>query len=172
MNPVLITLLEVVKYSIPAVIIYYLMRQFYAQQTFLSQSKRATEVSSQTLPLRLQAYERLTLLVERIGLADLVMRLSNRDMNATTLKNAMIIAIQKEYEHNLSQQIYVSHELWQMITLLKNETIANVTDALSSASAGDIAVFKAELYRRNDQLDQTFAAKVRTAMRKEVQLYF
>jgi hypothetical protein len=79
-----------------------------------------------TLPLRLQAYERLLLFLERISPEMLILRLQpDSDTNAR-LHAAMISAVRSEFEHNLSQQIYVPQVVWQQIVLAKNNLIRSI----------------------------------------------
>ncbi|HMW75898.1 MAG TPA: hypothetical protein PKD40_09585, partial [Saprospiraceae bacterium] len=61
-----------------------------------------------TLPLKLQAYERLSLFCERISIPSLILRLNQPGMNTQALRYAMLISIQKEFEHNITQQMYIS----------------------------------------------------------------
>lgn len=89
------------------------------------------------LPLKLQAYERLMLLCERISIPNLTYRLANRDITKEQLQTAMMIAIQQEYEHNLTQQIYVSDKLWDIINLAKDQTIHLISKAAEGMQAGD-----------------------------------
>ena len=82
--------------------------------------------SKDTRMLRLQAYERLTLLLERIGPASVIARVMEPDMLNNELQYAMIRTIKAEYEHNLSQQLYVSSDAWHLITTAKDELIKAV----------------------------------------------
>ena len=75
------------------------------------------------LPLRLQAYERLVLYLERISPNSLVMRTYKAGMSARLLQADMTKAIREEYEHNITQQVYVSASVWQMSKQAKEETI-------------------------------------------------
>ncbi|MCX8479010.1 MAG: hypothetical protein RL138_804 [Bacteroidota bacterium] len=76
-----------------------------------------------TLPLRLQAYERLTLFMERIDLFFLVSELRAANMSVAELQLMMCNQIRREFEHNLSQQLYVSDELWVRVRTTKEEMI-------------------------------------------------
>lgn len=73
-------------------------------------------------PMRIQAYERMILFLERISPDNLVMRLHQSDMNLRMLHGEVIRTIRAEFEHNLSQQIYLSIGAWKMITTAKDET--------------------------------------------------
>lgn len=76
-----------------------------------------------TLPVRLQAYERLTLFLERIKPSQLLIRITPDGENKTDYEQQLIFSIEQEFEHNLSQQIYMSDELWNIIKSAKNGTI-------------------------------------------------
>ena len=91
-------------------------------------------------------------------------------MDQVHLKNALLIAIQKEYEHNLTQQIYVSGPLWEMITLLKDQTIATITQSYIDTEKDGKERFEIKLSGAGKTIDQSMTAKVREAIRKEVSL--
>jgi len=70
-----------------------------------------------------QAYERLVLYLERINPSNMVLRMHKAGMSAKMLEADMVKSIRTEYEHNLSQQIYFSDEIWKLISTAKEETI-------------------------------------------------
>lgn len=76
-----------------------------------------------TLPLRVDAYQRLVLLMERISPNSLVMRLHNPALPAKMFQAELLKAIREEYEHNVAQQIYVSPQAWELLQNAKEETI-------------------------------------------------
>jgi hypothetical protein len=77
----------------------------------------------ETLRLRLQAYERITLLTERIALQNLLSRNTNSGLTFRQMQMTLIDAIKQEYEYNMSQQIYVSPEVWRAVNNLKEQNI-------------------------------------------------
>jgi hypothetical protein len=77
--------------------------------------------SQETIKLKLQAYERLTLYADRAAIKNIVPRLHQQNVTARDLQLALIQELNAEYEYNVSQQIYVSPELWQAITKLKDQ---------------------------------------------------
>lgn len=88
--------------------------------------KTAVDNRGQSSPadsLRIQAYERLVLYLERIAPNALIMRLHQHGMSADAFRNDMTRAIREEFDHNLSQQIYVSEPLWRSLLQAKDETI-------------------------------------------------
>ena len=95
--------------------------------------KRLTELrqANQSLitPIRLQAYERVVLFLERISPNSLVMRVHKNGMSALMLQSELIKTIRSEFEHNLSQQIYMSNNSWQMVITAKEEIIKLVNIA-------------------------------------------
>ena len=123
----LMTWIMLLGLTIPSIVVLvavYLMFKQYFQHQFQTNAYNAKREKTQiTLPLRLQAYERLTLLCERIELVDLVLRLKTPGTSAGALKATLLLAIQQEYEHNLTQQLYVSDELWNILQVAKNKTM-------------------------------------------------
>jgi len=81
------------------------------------------------LPLRLQAYERMAIFLERITPSKLLIRVSPTSTNKEDYESLVIANIEQEFEHNLSQQIYVSDECWSIITAAKNATIQLIRKA-------------------------------------------
>lgn len=81
-------------------------------------------VNPAVLPLQLQAYERLALYVERITPQSLIGRIYQAGMSAVDMQIAMVQSIKSEYEHNITQQIYVSAMAWEAVKTLKEQTIS------------------------------------------------
>src|SRR5690606_3917144 len=105
-------ILEIIKITIPALIVFAtvhtLLKQYLEKQYQLRKLDLKQDQTKTTTRLRLQAYERLSLFCERISIPSLILRLRSEKMNAMELRLAMMIAIQKEFEHNITQQVYVS----------------------------------------------------------------
>ncbi len=86
------------------------------------------------LPIRLQAYERMALFLERISIPNLIVRVSPKSSDKNDYENLLIRTIENEFEHNLSQQIYMSDECWNIIKAAKNATIQMIRKASMSES--------------------------------------
>lgn len=82
--------------------------------------------------LRLQAYERLTILADRISLKNLVARMHDTQFTASELAAGLIETIRTEYEHNITQQNYVNPEVWKAITNLKEQNIYIINEIIAS----------------------------------------
>ncbi len=112
-------ILEILKYTLPSFIVfltaYFIIKKFMDNET----KKRAFEISSMNseliTPVRLQAYERLALFLERISPEFLIMRSNKPGMTAKQLQTELLSVIRSEFEHNLSQQIYISNKAWEVV---------------------------------------------------------
>jgi hypothetical protein len=80
-------------------------------------------INNETIKLKLQAYERLTLYAERAGLKNLVSRIYTEEMTARDMQLILLDTLKSEYEYNVTQQIYVSAEMWAAITKLRDQNI-------------------------------------------------
>ena len=109
----------------------------------------------ETLPVRLQAYERLTLLVERLALGSLVNRTKPIGNNKNDYENLLINTIEQEFQHNLVQQIYVSTQCWNVIKTTKNNTISIIRKTNMSENITDAQKLRETLL--TDLLDQQSA---------------
>jgi len=89
----------------------------------------------ETLRLRLQAYERITLLTERIALQNLLSRNTNSGLTCRQMQMTLIDSIKQEYDYNISQQIYVSPEVWRAVNNLKEQNIYIINQLASTLPA-------------------------------------
>ena len=121
------TFIELLKIILPAGLVF--AATYFITKRFLDneQKRRESEIrkNNQTTltPLRLQAYERIIIFLERINPNTLVVRVNKVGMNANQLHLELIKTIKTEYEHNLSQQIYVSYNAWELVKTAKEEII-------------------------------------------------
>lgn len=121
------TILEIVKITLPAIVVlitaYVVIRSFMKNETKKQEYQLRMANQKQSLPIRLQAYERLALFMERISPYNMITRVRQPNMSAKDLQLALLQNIRSEYEHNLSQQIYVSTRTWSTVSLSKDEMI-------------------------------------------------
>lgn len=99
---------------------------------------KADNSGPSTLPLQLQAYERLVILAERIGLRNLIGNQPTDGLTAREYQAVLVDAIKREYEYNVSQQIYVAPKAWEAIQNLKEQNIY-VINQLGSYLNGEAA---------------------------------
>ena len=124
---------DLLKIIIPALVVFF--TAFYILRSYLESEYKKKLLDGQfnnrqtILPLRLQAYERLTLFLERISPNNMIMRVHQSGMTGRELQSALLFDIRAEFEHNLSQQLYVSEGAWNVVRSLKEETIAMINNA-------------------------------------------
>ena len=123
--------LELLKLTIPGLLVflaaYFVLKTYMENQQKLSSLKIRESQLKTTLPLKLQAYERLSLFCERIAIPNLLLRIRAEEMSVAEFRIALMLAIQQEYEHNITQQVYVSQQLWAIIKMTRNESVEMVT---------------------------------------------
>lgn len=131
-------IIEIAAYTLPSLITGGVAYYFFSMHTKNEEGRRRylihKEAQKNALPLRLQAYERLTLFLERINPAKLLIRITPQSSNKHDYEEYLVSQIEVEYEHNLSQQIYVSSESWDIITTAKNATIQMVRKTTADPS--------------------------------------
>lgn len=146
-------ILEILKYVIPSLItlggVYFIIQMFIQDEN----SRRNQEINKTILfeqrkisqPLRLQAYERIIVFLERIHPFSLIQRVYQPNMLLTEFQLELIKNIRTEYEYNLSQQMYINDEAWQMVATAKEETIKliNLFASQMSDDADGIELSKA-----------------------------
>jgi hypothetical protein len=110
---------DLLKIILPALlvagIIYFLFRQFLEKEQQRRLVELRMEASKTTLPLRLQALERVTMLLERITPSNLLVRVSSAGISAVDYHRLLLQEIRAEVEHNLSQQLYMQPETWAYV---------------------------------------------------------
>lgn len=135
-------LIELLAYTLPALITGTVAYYFFSLHTKNEEGRRRyllnKEAQKDALPLRLQAFERMVLFLERISPTKLLIRLTPFSSDKNDYENYVITQIEQEFEHNLSQQIYMSDECWTIIVTAKNATIqmirkANMSERVDSA---------------------------------------
>jgi len=130
MNSFLPQLLELAKYTVPAIVVllasYTLVQRFLTTELQRKQLSLLQDTQSITIPLRLQAYERLAIFIERIHFRNIISRVYETGMTVADLRYALTFTINTEFEHNISQQIYVSRQVWQTVHHAKEQEISMV----------------------------------------------
>lgn len=139
------TLFEVLKYILPSLVVfgtsYLIIRSFIEND----QKKRKLELRLANIrtitPVKLQAYERLTLFLERISPESIIMRIMQPKMTVGQLQSALLKIIRAEYEHNISQQIYVSAQAWAVIKTAKEQTVKLINSTVDKLDRDMPAIY-------------------------------
>jgi len=134
-------IIELISYSLPSLIVAFIGYNLFEQFTKNEREKRhyllQKETKTDILPMRLQAYERMTLFIERINPSQLLVRITPISENKNDYQNFVIAQIEQEFEHNLAQQIYITEECWSVIIKAKNATIQSIISATKNEKISD-----------------------------------
>lgn len=126
-------LIEFIKILVPASVVLYamylLVRMFIQREIDIKKLEVRGKCIETVLPNRLQAYERMTLFLERMSPQNLLMRLNAVGMPAREFHQLLLTEIRNEYNHNASQQIYIGEEVWNMIKNSKEDLIVMINEA-------------------------------------------
>jgi len=124
---------DLILYTVPALVTGIIAYYFFRLHTRNEDGRRRfllhKDSQVKTLPIRLQAYERMVLFLERISPNNLINRVTPNNSDKASYESLLIATIEQEYEHNLSQQIYLSDECWNVITIAKAATIQLIRKA-------------------------------------------
>lgn len=136
------TILNLLAQMLPAVLVAAIAYFFFNQYTKSEDARRRFLIHKDNqktgLPLRLQAYERLSLFLERISPSSLLTRVKPYSSDKEAYEKLLLQTIEHEYEHNLTQQVYVTNECWNIVRTAKNATMSlirktNMSDKIDSS---------------------------------------
>ena len=107
----------------------------------MGKDKDLKAVSSKIIvPLKIQAYERLLLYIERIQFPVLVKRVFHPGISKNDFQFSLMQNVQDEFEHNLAQRLYVSETTWKLVVLAKEEVLQNVNAVFNDNPDADVAM--------------------------------
>ncbi|SNR34213.1 DUF7935 family protein [Lutibacter flavus] len=120
-------IIDLLSYTIPTIVTgfvaYYFFKNYTASEVRKLKITLLKENQKHSLPIRLQAYERMTLFLERMNPSNLLLRVTSINNDKDAYLQSLINTIEQEFEHNLSQQIYISDKCWNVIIASKNATM-------------------------------------------------
>ena len=170
-------LIEYGKILLPASVVLYamylLVRSFIIKEIELKKLEIRTRSIETILPNRLQAYERMCLFLERISPPNMLLRLNNPGYSAREFHKLLLDEIRNEYNHNVSQQIYMSEDVWNMIKNAKEDLTILINEASSNmgaeATSLDLArkIFELALDKKVEPLGHALSE-----LKKEIQQTF
>ncbi|MDR1984926.1 MAG: hypothetical protein LBQ28_08905 [Prevotellaceae bacterium] len=123
------------------IVLYKMLKNDEAQRNFILQktSRQATT------GMRLQAYERLILFMERISPASLVLRTHQQNISNQDFHVLLLSIVREEFEHNLSQQLYISNDAWETIKAAKESIIMHINESATKINAENSSLELARL---------------------------
>ncbi len=150
-------LINIIQFSLPLLIILavvYIMLQYFSKQNRKQfdqltefqkllrleiDSDRREKSEKEILRMKLQAYERMVMFLERIHLPNLITRVMSAGFTSQQFQGILLKQIREEYEHNLSQQLYISAEAWELVKKAKEEVVSAINLGGSQVKSDDTA---------------------------------
>lgn len=168
---------DVLMLILPAAIVFFVAHHFITK--FFDQERDRRNHEMKTLkfnslsPLKIQAYERLTIFLDRITPENLILRNTSKDLNATQFKHKIVRAVQEEFQHNISQQLYVSDQSWIMVKLAMDYVLATIDACYKDMpeSAKGIDLGKAILVELSNRDKKPVQAAI-LFLKKEIELVY
>jgi hypothetical protein len=170
-------LIEFGKILIPASVVLYAVyltvRSFIQKEIELKKLEVRGKSIETVLPNRLHAYERMVLFLERMAPQNLLVRLNTGSIPAREFHQLLLAEVRNEYNHNVSQQVYISEEVWELIKSAKEDLIVAINDASSEMSAESTSldlskkIFEKTIMKSVDPLSHALSE-----LKKEIQRAF
>ena len=152
---------------------YLLVRSFIQKELELKKLEVRGRSIETTLPIRLQAYERITLFLERISPQNLLVRLNIGPMTAKEFHQLLLNEIRNEYNHNVSQQVYMSEKVWELVSNAKEDLIVTINDASSSMGLESTGLeLSKKVFEKTLEKDVDPIAHALSELKKEIQRTF
>lgn len=156
------TFLEILKYTLPALIVFFTaffsLRQMINNERNTKKTELVLNNQKLMLPIRVQAYERMVLFLERISPQSMVLRVQKMEMSNQELQNTLLKTIRKEFEYNIAHQLYVSNKAWEMVKQAKENLTKEINQtALQVKSTGHSIQYSKLLLEKmlNNEKDPT-----------------
>lgn len=169
--------IEFAKLILPAAAVLYAMyltiKSFLEKEMGEKLAAVRTQNASVITPIRLQAYERLCLFLERIMPNNLILRLNDSNYSYKEFQQVLIAGVREEFNHNLSQQVYVSDAVWELTKNAMEDVIITINQAAGEMSEGakskELAkkIFEMQVEKKTDPVNMALAA-----LKQEIRLNF
>lgn len=173
----MIMLLEILKITIPSLIVfltaYYVLRTVLQKENELRKIQIVLQNQKIITPLRLQAYERILLFLERISPNSVIIRLQTPNMTVGQLHKEMLIIIRTEFEHNLSQQLYLSINAWEEVRNAKEKTIKLVNSCMDGLDPNaDALLLSQRIFESLIEIEKSPTQEAIIFLKEEVKLLY
>lgn len=145
-------IIELLSYTLPAIVTGGVAYFFFQNYTQTEEKKLQFEMlkqhKKQALPVKLMAYERVILFLERIKLPKLVLNVIPDSDDKVAYAQKLTNNIEEEFTHNLTQQLYMSEQCWSVVVATKNETIHWIKKSVEDTSIADADKLRQKLTER------------------------
>jgi hypothetical protein len=169
--------IEFVKILVPASVVlfgaFWIVKMFITKEIELKQLEVRGRSVETVLPNRLQAYERMTLFLERMSPQNLLVRINTETMPAREFQYLLLHEIRSEYNHNVAQQIYMSETVWEQIKNAKEDLIVTINDAASEMNAESTSLdLSKKIFEKVIGKNVDLLAHALSDLKKEIQRAF
>jgi hypothetical protein len=169
--------LEILKYTVPSIVtlalVYFIIDRFLKNEDRRRNYELRASVANMITPIKLSAYERLILFLERTAPESLILRVQRPEMNNLQLQIALLNTIRQEYEHNFSQQIYISSQAAEVVKNAKESLVQLINLSASKvspdASSQQLSIVIIETFSAVEESPTKIAVDF---LRNEVRSYF
>lgn len=169
--------IDILKIVLPALIVlltaYLMINKLFQNEESRRNYELKKNSQSTITPIRLRAYERLILVLERTTPSTLILNVAKPGMTNMQLHAELLATLRQEFSHNLSQQVYVSDEIWDYIRGTQESLLQLINTCASKCNSNESASALAELiiqvYGSSNQTPTELAIE---KLKKEVRNYF
>lgn len=144
----------------------------YNKRTNVEEKNKEKDMDKQIKYLRFQAYERFVLFLERSRPESMLVRMSGKAETVDDLQMLLLSSIREEFEHNFSQQIYVSETAWEMIQTTKDNLVRMVNIASKEMRSESISLFSQKLLSLVHDEEHNFTDTALALLRNEARLLY
>ena len=132
------TVIDFLVYLAPSLLVFltsfFLVKKFLDNDQRMKYAELKRTMDKELLPLRMQAYERIVLLLERLSPNNLMVRVYVPGMTVLEMHREVLMAIRTEYEHNITQQVYVTNNAWNIVRTSRDELIKLINQSLEQCN--------------------------------------
>lgn len=170
-------LIEFIKILVPASVVLYaaylLVRSFIQKEIEMKKLEVRSRSIETVLPNRMQAYERMALFLERISPQNLLVRLTAPGLPAREFHQLLLSEIRNEYNHNVSQQVYMSEDVWSLIKNAKEDLIVSINDSASEMTMESTSLdLSKKIFEKSVNKSIDPIAHALSELKKEIQRTF
>ncbi len=137
-------LYEILKITLPSLVmliaIYYLVKKHFEEEDRKRRLQIIAKNQELVTPLKLQAYERIILFLERISPENLLIRINKPGYTCKQLQAELLTAIKSEFDHNIAQQLYISTQAWEMVKTSKSKIIQLINSMMEKFKPEDPSI--------------------------------
>lgn len=169
--------IDIIHWILPTLIVFItslvLVRWFLKAETQRRRQEALIMKNKDLIPIKMSAYERVTLFLERISAESIIMREQSKTQTCKQFQSILLSAIRTEYEHNMAMQVHITADTWQLVKNAKEEMIRsiNICATMVNPDHNSIALAKTILEQFPNETSFHFK-KALDALKRDVQTFY